>query len=146
MMSKVNLAPIEITIDASEAMKQVGELIKLLKLPARSFQGIPEHVVNLFSNRVRGLINNIVPGNLSTAFSTKDINEICIKVKIVSLSNISLPQSGQTAFIVCMNISFLLLGSLKIKQIHAVGEWHGSRVDHKQLTGLQAYVREQCLK
>ena len=83
MMSKVNLAPIEITIDASEAMKQVGELTKLLKLPARSFQGIPEHGVNLFSNRVRGLINNIVPGNLSTAFSTKDINEICIKVKIV---------------------------------------------------------------
>ncbi|QIX97444.1 hypothetical protein [Cedecea sp. FDAARGOS_727] len=82
MNNKV-VAPIQLKIDASEAISQVGNLTKLFELPSSSFEGIPEHIVNLFFSRVRGLIDDIVSGDFSTTISTGDINEICIKVKIV---------------------------------------------------------------
>lgn len=41
-------APLLLNVDASEVLTQFGELLKLLELPASSFQGIPEHVVDLF--------------------------------------------------------------------------------------------------
>jgi hypothetical protein len=66
-------------------LTQTGELLKLLELPASSFQGIPEHVVELFFDRVRGLIDNIVLSDFSTTVSTTDAGEICLKVKIIGL-------------------------------------------------------------
>ena len=82
-MTEKKIAPIEIRIDAREAESQVNEIANLLEFPASSFEGIPEHVVELFFDRVRGLIDNIVPGDFSTTISTENVNEIAVKVKIV---------------------------------------------------------------
>lgn len=77
------IAPIEIHIDAIEAINQASDLANLIELPACSFEGIPEHIVNLFFSHVRGLIDNILPADFSTTVSTENINEIIIKIKIV---------------------------------------------------------------
>jgi di/tripeptidase len=82
-MTEKKIAPIEIRIDASEAEIQVNEIAKLLEFPASSFEGLPQHIVNLFFSHIRSLIDNIVPGDFSTTISTENINEIAVKVKIV---------------------------------------------------------------
>lgn len=82
-MADKKTAPLLLKVDASEVLTQFGELLKLLELPASSFQGIPEHVVDLFFGRVRSLVDNIVLSDFSTTVSTTDAGEICIKVKII---------------------------------------------------------------
>lgn len=82
MVEKIT-APITLLIDASEAVNQAGDLAKLLDLPASSFEGVPQHVVNLFFSHIRSLIDNIVPGDFSTTIITENVNEITVKVKIV---------------------------------------------------------------
>ncbi len=47
-MADKKTAPLLLNVDASEVLTQAGELLKLLELPASSFQGIPEHVVDCF--------------------------------------------------------------------------------------------------
>lgn len=84
-MGDKKTASLLLNVDASEVLIQIGELFKLLELPASSFEGIPEHVVDLFFNRVRGLINNVVFSDFSTTVSTTDASEICLKVKIIGL-------------------------------------------------------------
>ena len=84
-MADKKTAPLLLNVDASEVLTQTGELLKLLELPASSFEGIPEHVVDLFFDRVRGLIDNIVLSDFSTTVSTTDAGEICLKVKIIGL-------------------------------------------------------------
>lgn len=84
-MSDKKTAPLLLNVDASEVLTQTGELLKLLELPASSFQGIHEHVVDLFFDRVRGLIDNIFLSDFSTTVSTTDAGEICLKVKIIGL-------------------------------------------------------------
>lgn len=84
-MADKKTAPLLLNVDASEVLIQTGELLKLLELPASSFEGIPEHVVDLFFDRVRGLIDNIVLSDFSTTVSTTDAGEICLKVKIIGL-------------------------------------------------------------
>ena len=71
-MSDKKTAPLLLNVDASEVLIQTGELLKLLELPASSFEGIPEHVVELFFDRVRGLIDNIVLSDFATTDSTTD--------------------------------------------------------------------------
>ena len=118
-MSDKKTAPLLLNVDASEVLTQTGELLKLLELPASSFQGIPEHVVDLFFDR--GLTT-------SSLVISRPQSAQLTPVKFVSKSkssgwlNISLPQSGHTVRMVCMNISFLLLGRLKSKRFLAVGE------------------------
>ena len=82
-MADKKTAPLLLNVDASEVLTQTGELLKLLELPASSFEGIPEHVVELFFDRVRGLIDNIVLSDFSTTVGTTDANKICIKVEII---------------------------------------------------------------
>ncbi|EOZ9304648.1 hypothetical protein ACQYD9_004490 [Enterobacter hormaechei] len=84
-MSDKKTAPLLFNVDASEVLTQTGELLKLLELPASSFEGIPEHIVELFFNRVRSLIDNIALSDFSTTVSTTDAGEICLKVKIIGL-------------------------------------------------------------
>lgn len=71
-MADKKTAPLLLNVDASEVLIQTGELLKLLELPASFFQGIPEHVVDLFFDRVRGLIDNIVLSDFATTVSTTD--------------------------------------------------------------------------
>ena len=67
-------------------------------------------------------------GKQYTAKKLNDNEWQLTSVKFVSKSkssgwlNISLPQSWHTVRMVCMNISFLLLGRLKSKRFLAVGE------------------------
>ncbi len=75
----------EMTCLFAPSLTQAGELLKLLELPASSFEGIPEHIVELFFNRVRSLIDNIALSDFSTTVSTTDAGEICLKVKIIGL-------------------------------------------------------------
>lgn len=84
-MSERNMAPLTLSVDASEVLIQVGIILKLLELPSSSFEGIPEHVVELFFNRVRGLIDNVVFSDFSTTISATDTGEIRLKVKIIGL-------------------------------------------------------------
>lgn len=116
------IAPISLAIDASEAVSQVELISSLFDLKASSFENVPNHVIDLFLRHTRGLIDNISLRDFSTTISAENVDKICLKVKSSGLLNISLPQSGQTVFMVCMNISFLLLGRLKISRILAVGE------------------------
>lgn len=84
-MSDKKTAPLLLNVDASEVLTQFEDLLKLVELPASSFEGIPEHVVDLFFDRVRGLIDNIVLSDFATTVSTTDAGEICLKVKIIGL-------------------------------------------------------------
>lgn len=80
-MKELKIAPIEIRIDASEAVDQLNELISSLKL--KSFDGVSEHIVNLLLSRGGSLFNYIVSSDRATAVSATHINEITIKVKII---------------------------------------------------------------
>lgn len=84
-MADKKMASLLLNVDASEVLVQTRELLKLLELPASSFEGISEHVVELFFNRVRGLIDNIVFSDFATTVSTTDTGEVCLKVKIIGL-------------------------------------------------------------
>ncbi|HCM9487036.1 TPA: hypothetical protein N5O15_000242 [Enterobacter hormaechei subsp. xiangfangensis] len=84
-MADKKTAPLQLNVDACEVLIQIGELLRLLELPASSFEGISEHVVELFFNRVRSLIDNVIFSDFSATVSTTDAGEICIKVKIIGL-------------------------------------------------------------
>lgn len=76
-------APIELHIDATEAINQINEVLGLIELPSGALEGIPEHLFNLIPDYITSLLNNVVLGDFSTAISATDTNEICLKVKIV---------------------------------------------------------------
>lgn len=82
-MAETKMAPLLLKVDASEVLAQVSVILKLLELPASAFEGIPEHIVNLFFSYIRSLVDNIVLSDFSTTVSTTDAGEICIKVKII---------------------------------------------------------------
>ncbi|HAW2335757.1 TPA: hypothetical protein ACF4OU_002630 [Escherichia coli] len=82
-MAEMKIAPIELSIDATEAEDQLSAILKLLKLPPAAFEGVPEHVIDLFMNNIFSLLNNIVPGDFSTTFGATNANEISVKVKII---------------------------------------------------------------
>ncbi|HEM6739326.1 TPA: hypothetical protein U2L42_004577 [Citrobacter amalonaticus] len=82
-MAEMKIAPIKLTIDATEAADQIREVLGLFELPTAAFKGVPEHVVDLFLDHIRSLLNNIVLGDFSTTIGAANANEISIKVKIV---------------------------------------------------------------
>lgn len=82
-MTEMKIAPIKLTIDATEAADQIREILGLFELPTAAFKGVPEHVVDLFLDRIRPLLNNIVLGDFSTTIGAANANEISVKVKIV---------------------------------------------------------------
>lgn len=82
-MKQENGAPLLLKVDASEMFNQVRDLLILLELPTSSFQGVPEHVIDLAFNRVRSLIDNIAFTDFSTTISASDIDEIILKIKII---------------------------------------------------------------
>ncbi|EGT4370529.1 hypothetical protein AUM47_03210 [Cronobacter malonaticus] len=82
-MEEIKIAPIGLTIDATEAVNQISEITGLLKLPPTAFEGVPEHVFDLFLGNVSSLLNNISLSDFSATVSAANVNEICLKVKIV---------------------------------------------------------------
>ncbi|EPZ7239182.1 hypothetical protein ACXQAU_002740 [Citrobacter freundii] len=82
-MGEVIRAPMIIKLDASEAVQKIEEEIELLKLPSGSFEGVPEHVIDLLLCRISSLFDNVVLRYVPPAIGTGYINEITIKVEIV---------------------------------------------------------------
>jgi|GEM_PF-700393 len=82
-MAEMKGAPLLLKVDASELLIQVGDLVKLLELPASSFQGIPEHFIDLVFNRIRSLIDNIAFTDFAATISASNVDEIILKVKII---------------------------------------------------------------
>lgn len=74
---------LSINIDLSEATDQANQILKLLKLPASTFENIHEDVINMFFRKIQSLVNDISLKDFSAAFSTTDTNEILLKIKIV---------------------------------------------------------------
>lgn len=82
-MGDVIRAPMMLTLDAREAVQKMEEAIKLLKFPSGSFEGLPQHVIDLLLGSLSGLFDNVVLRYVPTAISTGYIHEITIKVEIV---------------------------------------------------------------
>ncbi|HDI3035779.1 hypothetical protein G9G39_22725 [Cronobacter sp. EKM101R] len=82
-MAEIKIASIGLTIDATEAVNQISEIIGLLKLPSTAFEGVPEHVFDLFLGNISSLLDNISLGDFSATVSAANANEICFKVKII---------------------------------------------------------------
>ncbi|MCC3717944.1 hypothetical protein LLQ46_22955 [Rouxiella badensis] len=82
-MHKRKIAPMKLNLDASEVVSQVEMLIGLFKLKTAALESVPEHVVNLFFDCISSLANNIVLEDFSPTVTTKNIDEICIKMKII---------------------------------------------------------------
>ena len=72
-----------ITIDASEAVNQLNEIIEQLK----PFEGLPDHIIKLLLSRGSSLFDYVVFTDGSSALSATDINEVIIKVKIVGTTD-----------------------------------------------------------
>ncbi|MBC3250483.1 hypothetical protein H8I91_09430 [Serratia fonticola] len=71
-----------IQIDASEAVSQIEELIKLFQLKCGPLESIPNDVVNLFLDNISSLVNSVVLRDASTAVSATDAVKICFKIEI----------------------------------------------------------------
>lgn len=82
-MAEMIAAPMMLKLDASEAVKKIEEALELLKLPSSSFEGVPEHVVDLLLSRVSGLLDNVVLRYVPPAIGTGYVNEITFKVEII---------------------------------------------------------------
>lgn len=67
-----------ITIDASEAVKTIEDLLKL-----ETFEAGADQVIDLLLSRSSSLFDYVVFADRPTAVTATDINEIIIKVKIV---------------------------------------------------------------
>ena len=55
-MADKKTAPLLLNVDASEVLTQFGELLKLVELPASSFEGIPEICLKV---KIIGLIEHL---------------------------------------------------------------------------------------
>lgn len=73
----------KLNLGASEVVSPVEMLIKLFKLKTAALKSVPEHVVNLFFDCISSLGDNVVLEDFSPTVSTKNIDEICIKIKII---------------------------------------------------------------
>lgn len=82
-MAESKVASINMKLDATEVVEQIKTILTLFELPPTAFEGIPQKSVDLFFNDVRSLIDSIGFCDFSTAISTTDTNEVCLKVKIV---------------------------------------------------------------
>ena len=80
-MNNVKVAPIR--MDASEAVKQLGELIDLFKFETRSLECVTQHGVELFCNNIFALLDRIVLCDFSAAVSTGGADEVVLKIEIV---------------------------------------------------------------
>ncbi|EOC2238762.1 hypothetical protein BVY32_RS17420 [Escherichia coli] len=107
-MTGVKIAPIELTIDATEVTEHFSAIHGLFKLPPAAFEGVPEHVIDLFLNYIFSLLNNIVLSDFSTTFGTTNANEISVKVKIIG------PLEHLTAAIRAGNLQGLIFEHRKI--------------------------------
>lgn len=87
MGSKI-IAPMEIKLDATDAINKINDLIALFKLKTSTLENVPEHIVDLFLRCISSLVNNIVLSDCSTTIPTSDINEIVIKVEIIGSTDL----------------------------------------------------------
>lgn len=71
-----------IQIDASEAVSQIEELIKLFQLKCGPLESIPDDVVNLFLDNISALVDGVVLRNAPATVSATGSIEICVKVEI----------------------------------------------------------------
>lgn len=80
-MSNVKVAPIR--IDASEAVRQLGELIDLFKFETRSFECVTQHGIELFCHNILALLNCIVLCDFPAAIGAGCPDEVVLKIKII---------------------------------------------------------------
>lgn len=80
-MSNVKVAPIR--IDASEAVRQLSELIDLFKFETRSFECVTQHGIELFCNNILALLNCVVLCDFPATIGARCPDEIVLKIKII---------------------------------------------------------------